>query len=137
MKKKGTVYMVGSGVLGPVKKVSALPKGMYRYRGGNTYAEGGVFIAKMNQSELTVDGNSRFSFEGFSGLVMGGPVGGGGTKKSDKEGVGTYTLSNGEMVLNYARGQTTKHSVFLSVGEKTTMLVFDGKFYFKKSDGIP
>lgn len=121
-----------------VKKVTAIPAGVYEKRSASTSGGAGTpMIGAFSSNLLYVDGKGNFSTDrssvvGVGGDAAGGTVGG----KFEKNGKssGTYKLGNGEITLTFGNGAVSKQSFFYSPPNEEDLILLNGEFYFRKDE---
>ncbi|WPU97222.1 hypothetical protein SNE26_14435 [Mucilaginibacter sp. cycad4] len=123
-----------------VKKVAAIPAGMYEKRSASSSGGMGTGMPAVGafSSELIYfDGKGNFSTDrssvvGVTGDAAGGTVGG----KFEKNGKtsGTYKLGDGEITLTFGNGNIARQSFFYSPPNEEDLVLLNGEFYFRKDD---
>ncbi len=101
--------------------------------GGGGQIEGTVYVGNISNTLYNFDGKGNFSNSRESStLISGANIGGGVSGASG--GVGTYTLKNGLLTLNYQDGTVVKKSFFYTEDEGDGTALINGSFYFEPDE---
>ncbi|MDO5105589.1 lipocalin family protein [Capnocytophaga sp.] len=130
-------YMLADGAyfMFKVDFVNQIPPSGYKFQNIAVLDAAGNFSASGVSGYLYFDGNGKFSndrsaFSQTSGSNIGS------ASYSGQKYVGTYTISNGNLTLQYANGSTSTHSFFYGKPSKKgddATIVVDGYTYFQQS----
>jgi hypothetical protein len=118
-----------------VKKVTAIPKGVYEKQSASTSGGTGTpMIGAFSSNLLYIDGKGNFSTDrsnvvGVGGDAAGGTVGG--KFENNSKTSGTYKLGDGEITLIFGNGTTSKQSFFYSPPNEEDLILLNGEFYFR------
>lgn len=116
-----------------LKVPNEVPEGYYRFSSASSsggMGTGVAYVGTQREKGLRFYNDGRFN-ESVSNTVVvsGGNVAGG--TSGDNEAMGTYTIENGLLTLNYDDGRVEKNSFFYESSKaREPMVVINGDIYF-------
>jgi hypothetical protein len=136
IEEEGESLVYAGQTLFKLKVMNSIPAVVVEKTGGSSsggIGTGTVFVGVSFYGVYNFDGKGNFSNNSSSSTVVSGESVGGGSSR-ENGGVGTYTIKDSLLTLNYKDGTVVKKSFFYVEFDGDGTALIDGSFYYEPDE---